>query len=428
MQDGARYAKITARTSCGECGQPVPLTSLTEQAVCPYCHASNEIPREIWEQIVVEADEASDDGSSTEGSQLEGAREVFYTITCGKPRCEACHKPLAVGALAIGESRNFTCTECGDPASTEPVPDWVGVGPAKQLYSVEPKGSLAGHEALAMPEKAARPIAMSCPRCGGGLEITASSERLLACRFCNADVYLPDPIWRRLHPVKRVMPFYLRFEGPSRARRKRDREALRAERDARLAAQRQEEQERNRQINLRAEAEAQAQWASRVRAATRAAWWPAIALTIYLATLATVSWLTLGRSPGWVAPAAGIVLVVAVLVTTLFVSRPIQLASGNPFEWILFVTWFWIPFALLMPIAGQIMALVRVVILMRGKFGAATIKSNGSSTSYDRVELGGGESRPAALMFLALGVLWPLTILPFLAPEMATDVLGRLVN
>lgn len=194
----------------------MPLPRLAEETSCPYCDAPNEVSRGLWVDIVTMADRMSAEGSIAERKRHEGAREVFYTVEAGAPACDACKEPLPVEALEVGVSRNFACTSCGDPASTEAVPYWVPrfVASARQLYFADPKGTLAGDVALGSVEKAVKPIAMACPRCGGGLELTAASERLLACEYCRAEVYIPDGLWRRLHPLKQMQPFYVRFEGP----------------------------------------------------------------------------------------------------------------------------------------------------------------------------------------------------------------------
>ena len=62
--------------------------------------------------------------------------------------------------------------------------------------------SLADIEAL-------RPVMMSCLHCGGALEITSETSRIVACQYCDTDHYLPDELWRRLHPLKKRTPWYL---------------------------------------------------------------------------------------------------------------------------------------------------------------------------------------------------------------------------
>lgn len=57
-----------------------------------------------------------------------------------------------------------------------------------------------------------KPVLFSCPRCGAGLDIAAESPRILTCKYCDSDLYLPDALWHALHPVKRRAPFWVGFE------------------------------------------------------------------------------------------------------------------------------------------------------------------------------------------------------------------------
>jgi hypothetical protein len=68
------------------------------------------------------------------------------------------------------------------------------------------------------------------------------------CQYCKTDVYLPDDLWRRLHPVKTMAPWFVRFEGRSRA------ELARAA-EAKLSEQRRAEEVKQRELGRLAEAE-----------------------------------------------------------------------------------------------------------------------------------------------------------------------------
>ena len=65
-----------------------------------------------------------------------------------------------------------------------------------------------------IPQHEAKPIAMACPQCGGGLTITADDDRTIPCRFCEVEVFLPDELWRRLHPVATMSTWTLTWLGP----------------------------------------------------------------------------------------------------------------------------------------------------------------------------------------------------------------------
>jgi hypothetical protein len=64
-------------------------------------------------------------------------------------------------------------------------------------------------------EESSRPIVMSCPNCAGALSISAASERIMNCGFCSTEVYVPDAVWKRLHPVGETEEWFAGFEGPT---------------------------------------------------------------------------------------------------------------------------------------------------------------------------------------------------------------------
>jgi hypothetical protein len=262
---------------------------------------------------------------------------------------------------------------------------------------------------------------MACPRCGGGLEITETSGRLFQCNFCSVDVYLPDEIWRRLHPLKKMLPLYIGFKGKSAWRQEQEADA--AMRDAERARQ---EKEKAAATAIR-DAERKELAAKSVRSKSLA-WRVVLVYLILLLGSIAITWLTAAAGgPGTgLMVLGGIIVVLATLVTCAFVTRPIALATGYPGEWQLFATWFWVPFALAMPVVGSIMALVRGILLARGRFGSSTITSGSSSASYDAIVLQQGEGRPAALFFLALAMLWPVLLMGIFSPEDAARTLSWL--
>lgn len=53
-----------------------------------------------------------------------------------------------------------------------------------------------------------KPILFTCPSCAGNLEIDGT-DRMISCKFCNSQIYLPDDLWFRLHPAKEVERWYM---------------------------------------------------------------------------------------------------------------------------------------------------------------------------------------------------------------------------
>jgi hypothetical protein len=49
-----------------------------------------------------------------------------------------------------------------------------------------------------------KPVIFKCPSCLAGLDIDGA-RRIVSCRYCDSDIYLPDDLWMHLNPtVKRA--------------------------------------------------------------------------------------------------------------------------------------------------------------------------------------------------------------------------------
>ena len=58
-----------------------------------------------------------------------------------------------------------------------------------------------------------KPVIFTCPNCSAVLRINTETARILTCEHCDSDVYMPDPIWNRLHPVKKILPWTIIYKG-----------------------------------------------------------------------------------------------------------------------------------------------------------------------------------------------------------------------
>ena len=153
-----RYAGFTLRTECNHCGMPLPVDRPARTVECSRCHGQVTLPDEVW-------------------------RTTLYTF------------------------------EGDDPL---PPPPWLQaqVKTVHQLYTVDPRSLGPGEaELITVDVEAPRPVVMACPQCGGSLNITTEHARVTSCQYCSAEVFLPDEVWQRLHPVRTVRWWYVRFEG-----------------------------------------------------------------------------------------------------------------------------------------------------------------------------------------------------------------------
>jgi hypothetical protein len=157
-----------------------------------------------------------------------------------------------------------------------------------------------------------------------------------------------------------------------------------------------------------------------------------IALWATLLAATALCWAgSFGLMPTGLRPALPVVIVSLTLLAALWAvvalwlgARPIQRSSGYDGPMMGFVLWVWLPLALFVPLAGQVVALVRVVSLFRGRLGGATLRSNvrgrGTSRTFPDVSLQQGESKPAAWAYLAFALAWPALVV-----SMSGTSLGR---
>jgi hypothetical protein len=415
MNTSARYGGFTLRTDCNACGQPVPLNGPAEHAHCDSCQKELPLPNRLWSAVLEELDEAHDrlaDGSGKAGTRDVSGFSLHYSYRRTIPRCEKCQQPFATDRLAPGSARDFCCVHCGDGASTAPAPAWLRalVPTATQIYSVD-RGLAQAEGAGPAPAvaDAPRPVVMACPQCGGSLKLTSEAARLLPCQFCKTDVYLPDELWRRLHPARIAREWYVRFDGKTRAQldeeAKAKSRAERAERDAAAAFTRAHEQ------SLAAE-----KLDVEIAALVRRGYAACAVLWAVMGTTAAWMWLApqLEGVTREVALEVGLPLVgvsLVVLVVTLFLaSRPVKVRTKYDGTMMMFIVWFFVVFGLTMPVAGSAICFVVAIKRFVGTLGGSTIRSNGHSTSYEPIKMLRGETYPLGVAYLALALLWPAII------------------
>jgi len=408
----ARFGAFTVRTECGQCGQPVPLNGPFRAVHCNACQADAAVPDGLWNTLLGKLDDEHDampEGAATRQTSTLDGNAYHWSLSRCLPRCDKCSATLPLD-VPPGDERDVFCTGCGDGASVYPAPPWLRamVPTAQQVTSVDRGAGADARRAVPVGGvvEAAQPVVMPCPQCGGALQLAGDTERVVKCRFCAADVYLPDDLWRRLHPVRVVREWFVRFEGETRANR-----ARRASQQAAAARQQAEDEAR---AHREAEAEEDASLLdAQIDRLLRSACVGVLVACLLL--LAAIGWnvgtsqvFEVGDARQPVGIALLVVALIGVIVAIVLAGRPIQRRTGFDGQFMFFQQWFFLIFALVMPVAGQVMALVIGVMgIFRGQVGGSTITSNGSSTSYPVKDLPRGEGRPLGLVYLAMAFLYP---------------------
>jgi len=206
-----RYRGVRILGKCEHCGMPLPIPGPVRQLHCSHCQGLNRRSGDFWVRFFDWLD--IDPQSSTFlGDQID--------VRVAAPPADL-------------EDDVFDA------------PEWVHSADVQVVYRFfgavrEGTGDAPGP----LIKEAARPVVMSCPKCAAALEVTGDSERTVTCQYCQSPVYLPDPLWQRLHPVQQAAWWFIEYRGdPAQEQRAK---LIRARNKAQVAAERRQEQE-NRQ-------------------------------------------------------------------------------------------------------------------------------------------------------------------------------------
>ena len=214
MSTTDRYCVYKPKTSCPECGNPVILDGPLLSLDCPSCFHMLQLSSATWKSLLEDAlteynsrgwDEGQNSTMFIEGYQIEmlSGRQ--------RPKCPVCRTDFPVDTIGDDHDGPLFCGECGKRSSSHLAPDWLReILPADRLYCAATAEDPDGAQELAVPN-ADKPVMMACMACGAGLGITTESPRITTCSYCQAENFLPDPLWRRLHPVKKRVPWYVRY-------------------------------------------------------------------------------------------------------------------------------------------------------------------------------------------------------------------------
>jgi ribosomal protein S27E len=201
------------RTSCPECGEPVGIDGPSLEIECHACRSTLAMTAGDWHKVFDRRNFVQPQLSEGETCawSLRSA-ELDVTIRFGpqSPLCASCGARMDLSMCAPEMDGKLFCVKCGAPMSTFPAPEWLRAEDRKirQVFGVTPK---AAGTAQVEVRDAAKPVSLSCPDCGGHLKISGDSARVVTCTYCKADLFVPDALWRAVHPVKKRGAWYVGF-------------------------------------------------------------------------------------------------------------------------------------------------------------------------------------------------------------------------
>ncbi len=202
-----KYIQVQMRIDCPECGCPVPLNGLWLSYHCDNCQADGGLTQGYWIETVKEL--AADLHEMKARPQRMTVFDEYGTniLFCKtKPRCPHCKAEYQ--EMEGRAESSFECASCDKPATLMPAPEWL----CRALPKIQVLCNAAARSAPRESPEASKPVVFSCLQCGGALKVDGSS-RILTCSYCDADNYIPDPLWLRLHPATRMTKWFIGVGG-----------------------------------------------------------------------------------------------------------------------------------------------------------------------------------------------------------------------
>jgi protein-arginine kinase activator protein McsA len=199
-------------TDCKKCGLPLPINGPLRKVICNHC--LNEIKLELIKWTEQVAWTAMRGGNLLRLSSYDctGIKTKQYLCSI----CPKCESEIHFNTELLGKDTVISCPECAEEIETFPAPDWLKeeLNMVVQVISTARESRVPQNASiLKTDQKAVKPILFLCPGCGATLKVLSETSRLMPCGHCNSEVYLPDIIWKRLHPISIVIPWTIIYEG-----------------------------------------------------------------------------------------------------------------------------------------------------------------------------------------------------------------------
>ncbi|MBE7481993.1 MAG: hypothetical protein HS104_18690 [Polyangiaceae bacterium] len=202
--------RLLLLNKCSECGNDYPVNGMVERARCTRCGDIQPLGRDFWQDDVAE-----DVGfARTPGARGGGVTLGGPTVECRglPPLCRKCFTLLDMNALTAawklaskGGRASIECGECGETHAARMPPAWAAEIFGGIAFLV---GEVTGEPGPDGP----KPVIFKCPSCLAALEI-AGEKRIVRCKYCESDVYLPDDLWLHFNPAAKRARWWMLFEA-----------------------------------------------------------------------------------------------------------------------------------------------------------------------------------------------------------------------
>jgi len=199
--------RIEFSIQCPFCDRPLPLDGPLESVFCRNCLSEVEVPREYWIDTLENACRKMQGTKKGEGrgSMLIGTFHGNLTLARFDPYCDRCKTEFA-DPWKLEHGTFYTCSKCGAVYPVQKPPEWLTTEAPSIITMINALISEGSQGSRA--DSADRITSFSCPSCAGQLSVEGIS-RLIKCDYCDANVYIPDNVWLRLHAGKRKRRWFV---------------------------------------------------------------------------------------------------------------------------------------------------------------------------------------------------------------------------
>ena len=208
---------IELKTTCKHCSTPLMLNAMAEDILCPSCNKTNHFSMEKWQSLLEDPLNEVHEFKIGEGQPstiMSG--EYNYSMMFGRqdPRCGKCKQNIDLTKIEeFSNQKQTKCTKCSNSIYVrKPTDSITGILPRIKYLIGEDEDLISVRKSVAVLPDSAKPVLFICPSCAGNLEIDGS-DRMVTCKFCNSQIYLPDDLWFRLHPSESVQRWYILYDN-----------------------------------------------------------------------------------------------------------------------------------------------------------------------------------------------------------------------
>ncbi|HMS34794.1 MAG TPA: hypothetical protein PKC91_11990 [Ignavibacteria bacterium] len=140
--------------------------------------------------------------------QIGGSNAYRLEFSSVPVYCEECKNTFDEKILTevIDNNKPLKCSSCSHVMPVKPAGSFIKNFHPKAIGVINDS---SGSDAGKREKEKSSMIVFGCMTCGGALELTDKTKRLIKCTFCGNENYLPDEIWTRLHPNTDVIPLFL---------------------------------------------------------------------------------------------------------------------------------------------------------------------------------------------------------------------------